>query len=386
MSSTGSPEDKKVAIARLEPLVRRVIRNRVGNADVRDDLVQETLSRVLGVCDRLDRSVLPAYAVATARNLVQSYRRTEASRLGKRHLLVDLRQPITPEEQTLRIEEQAAVQTALSRLGERDREVIAAFEHAEATLKSVARRMKSSPGAVATRLARARARLRVEYLLVSRNAVPSARCREILVALSSGDTRRQMRLAAGDHVSRCALCCELAPLVTQRGRVPVWVAIPLLGRAFGKLRETVSGHPVPALAIGAAAVVVTISLLLPAGDVDLVINGEPIFPLDGESLGGYSGKQAEARAVRVESVPSDEGFWVGRNRVDRLFVELSGVGESSEKVVPGMRVSFEGVLLPIDEDTVVRNRMPPEEAQQLLGQRHYIAVQREQLRIKSSAK
>jgi serine/threonine-protein kinase RsbT len=56
----------------------------------------------------------------------------------------------------------------------------------------------STAGAVAGRLSRTRARLRVEYLLVlEQTEPPTASCRPVLLALSSGDRGRQREVRAG---------------------------------------------------------------------------------------------------------------------------------------------------------------------------------------------
>jgi len=54
----------------LLSVVRRVVAGRVKDTVVVDDLVQETLTRVLGASSRLDPAMLEPYAITTARNLV----------------------------------------------------------------------------------------------------------------------------------------------------------------------------------------------------------------------------------------------------------------------------------------------------------------------------
>jgi serine/threonine-protein kinase RsbT len=78
----------------------------------------------------------------------------------------------------------------------------------------------STPGAVAARLSRARASLRVEYLLAA-DAIepPTDRCRPVLRSLSSADRRRQQELDASGHLLRCPPCARLADrLFERRGR------------------------------------------------------------------------------------------------------------------------------------------------------------------------
>ena len=58
----------------------------------------------------------------------------------------------------------------------------------------------------------------------------------------------------------------------------------------------------------------------------------------------------------VQSVPADEGFWVGTSVKDRLWVQLTGAaGESAYQVKVGDRVDFTGTT----SDT------PPEFAKQV---------------------
>jgi anti-sigma regulatory factor (Ser/Thr protein kinase) len=72
---------------------------------------------------------------------------------------------------------------------------------------------------VAAQLNRTRARLRVEYLLVSeRVEPPTERCRPVLLAISSGDRRRQREVDAARHLLECDLCARLSGPLVGRGR------------------------------------------------------------------------------------------------------------------------------------------------------------------------
>ena len=59
-------------VASLIQIVGRVVRARVANAAVAEDLIQETLLKVLAAADRVEDGMLEPYAIATARNLVAS--------------------------------------------------------------------------------------------------------------------------------------------------------------------------------------------------------------------------------------------------------------------------------------------------------------------------
>jgi RNA polymerase sigma factor (sigma-70 family) len=212
----GEAEHRQVV--ELSPLVRRVIAARVRDRQVVEDLVQETLTRIMEARRRLDPEALAPYAVVTARNLVASLAASESR--GKRHAhrLVDLREPELPERELLRREEHRAVSAALARLPPHERDALIAHEVEGEDTSSLAARRQSTPGAVATQLSRTRAKLRVEYLLeLEQSEPPTARCRPVLLALSAGDRRRQRDLDAGHHLLSCAWCARLSePLLDRR--------------------------------------------------------------------------------------------------------------------------------------------------------------------------
>ena len=53
------------------PIVRRIIRARVSDQAVAEDLVQETLVKVLARKNRIEPGMLEPYAIVTARNVVK---------------------------------------------------------------------------------------------------------------------------------------------------------------------------------------------------------------------------------------------------------------------------------------------------------------------------
>jgi serine/threonine-protein kinase RsbT len=201
------------------PMVRRIVLSRVGGHPAADDLVQETLVRVLAALPRIEPGMLEPYAIVTARNVVASMWRDQDRRQRNQHKVVDLRSPETPEEPLLASEEQAAIAEALDRLSERERQTLLAHEVAGEDTRTLAARTGSTSGAVAAQLNRTRARLRVEYLLAMEQAEPPTdRCRPVLLALSSGDRRRQREVDAAGHVLQCALCARLSGPLTARGQ------------------------------------------------------------------------------------------------------------------------------------------------------------------------
>jgi serine/threonine-protein kinase RsbT len=203
----------------LIPLVRRVVGARVHEATVAEDLVQETLTRVLAAAPRVEPGLLESYAIVTARNVVSSLWREQDRHRRNQHRVVDLRPPDPPDTDLLASEEQGAVTRALAQLSERERHLLLAHEVNGRDTRSLAGEQGSTAGAVAAQLNRIRARLRVEYLLALDNAEPPTdRCRPVLLALSGGDRRRQREVDAGRHLLECELCARLSSPLLERGR------------------------------------------------------------------------------------------------------------------------------------------------------------------------
>jgi hypothetical protein len=66
-------------------------------------------------------------------------------------------------------------------------------------------------------------------------------------------------------------------------------------------------------------------------------------------LGSVSGQAVTGTAVRVLTVPADEGFWVGTADTERVWVQLTGeAGESPYQVREGDTVDFTGSVLAHD--------------------------------------
>jgi RNA polymerase sigma factor (sigma-70 family) len=207
------------SVVELVPLVRRVVAARVRNPDVVDDLVQETLARVMAAHARIESETLAPYAVVTARNLVASLARREERSRRLSHLVA---QPdegeLTehPEDGLLREENKEILGLALLRLPALERELLLAREFAGQDTATLAAGRGSTQAAIATQLSRSRAKLRVEYLLArDRIEPPTDRCRPVLYALSAGNRRRQRELDAGGHLLACDCCSLLAPVLLQ---------------------------------------------------------------------------------------------------------------------------------------------------------------------------
>ena len=205
----------------LVPMVRRVIGSRIRDPHLVEDLVQETVLRVLAARHRVEGDTLAPYAAVTARNLVAASARHNGRardtgyRLAQAAAEPDGSQD--PEENLLRREEGSIVATALARLPASERDLLVAHELHDQDTRSLAARRNSTPGAVAAQLSRVRAKLRVEYLLVRDEVDPSSElCRPVLRALSAGDRRRQRELGAGEHLLHCDTCSSISATLLDR--------------------------------------------------------------------------------------------------------------------------------------------------------------------------
>jgi RNA polymerase sigma factor (sigma-70 family) len=252
-------------VVELAPLLRRVIGARVSDRQVVEDLVQETLTRVMAARRRLEPRALAPYAVVTARNLTRSLATSEDRSRRHAHRLIDLREPVLPEDQTVRREERQAITTALARLPRHDQEALVAHEVEGLDTTTLAASRDSTPGAVAAQLSRARARLRVEYLLeLEQTEPPTPRCRPVLLALSAGERRRQRDLDAGGHLLACDWCARLSePLLDRRTtaavagevRIPIHTdADVVTARKQGRELATQAGFSATELTIIATAI------------------------------------------------------------------------------------------------------------------------------------
>lgn len=245
------------ALVDLSDVVRRVVGARVRDADLVEDLTQETLVRVAAAERRLAPESLQAYAIVTARNLVISHARSGSVHERHAHRLVDYTTLAGPEQLTMEREETDALVEALQRLDDPERRLLMRHEADGVSVEALAADSGTSKGAVAMRLARARAALRVEFVLAFRRVdLPSQRCRAVLLALSAGDGRRQHVLDAAGHLLRCHACAALARPITERRRsIAAWLivaAAEALRRAVGLLRRSRTAQAAVAATAGIA--------------------------------------------------------------------------------------------------------------------------------------
>ncbi len=74
------------------------------------------------------------------------------------------------------------------------------------------------------------------------------------------------------------------------------------------------------------------------------------------------GQPAEGRSVGVLSVPSDEGFWVGTDNTNRVFVHLAlAPSESPFDIDPGDTVNFSGTVRALPPDPQAAFGLTPAE-------------------------
>lgn len=88
-------------IVEVTGLLRRIVARKIGELDAVEDIVQETVARLLAARQRLDGRAVGPYAIVTARNLVASrYERADTANRHE-HRLVDLGGAAEPDERML---------------------------------------------------------------------------------------------------------------------------------------------------------------------------------------------------------------------------------------------------------------------------------------------
>lgn len=123
------------------------------------------------------------------------------------------------------------------------------------------------------------------------------------------------------------------------------------------------------------------------GASPLTAAGEPLLPLSGATrdgnLSAYAGRPVQATSVRVQSVPADEGFWVGNSTTDRVWVQLVGTaGESPYQVKTGDQVTFTGKLVSNPRSFAQQVGVDAKEgAAQLTRQKNHIEVNKSAVSI-----
>ena len=95
------------------------------------------------------------------------------------------------------------------------------------------------------------------------------------------------------------------------------------------------------------------------------------------------GRPITVTAVEVQSVPADEGFWIGSSDDNRIWVELTGrPSESPYDVDKGDSVSFTGVVVANPKGFAARSGVVDSEGRrQLTAQGRHIQVDKDDLHI-----
>lgn len=371
--------------------VHRVAGARINDPETVDDVVQETLARVIEAKKPLVGQARIGYAIVVARNLVADIARHNQRLIRNQHRLIDLRDPEHPEEVVLRGEERQALETALKRVPDADRHAFIAHEVLDVATARIARDTGSTPGGVATRLARTRANLRVEYLLALRAVdLPTAKCRPVLIALSAGDARRQSALNSGRHLLECSTCASLSPALLERRRalaalLPV-AALARFPAAFKSWMGTTAGKAVGATAVVATGASIVVANLggdsqprpEPAPPIVTVSGEKAVLPSD---LGQYVGERVRADDASVQRVPVDEGFWVASGRETVVWVRLQARGESSVEIDQGDTIDFSGVVRPNPPGFPADQGLRGTDAERLRAHGHHVVVAATDVRI-----
>ena len=348
-----------------EPVIRRVVAARVADPSDVDDLVQDCLERLLGARSRLAPETILPYGIVTARNLTVSHARTAAHQARALPRLMEMGEPDRPEDAVLGEEARRTMTAALAQLSPQERRDVLAYyeEHPETPPSGPS----ESRGALRVRMARTRAKLRLEYLLAFRHVtLPTSRCRSVLLAVSAGDTRRQRQLDVGQHLLACETCAALSEPLDQRSVTLTALGIPglLAARVLARARahpvqSAVAGTAAAAAAAAVAAGLITASphparprpatasvIASPAAAPSrlisqLSIGGQPADVA--RSVQATIGQPADATGVLVEQAVTRNGFWIG-SATARIWVELAGPLRPL-RIVAGDRLQFTGTVV-----------------------------------------
>ncbi|HEY1673510.1 MAG TPA: sigma-70 family RNA polymerase sigma factor [Streptosporangiaceae bacterium] len=356
-------------VVAIEPVIRRVVAARVANPSDIDDLVQDCLERLLGAHDRLAPETVLPYGIVTARNMVTSHMRTAARRATAAPLIADLREPDRPEDGLLAGEAHTAMETALNQLSAQERaDILAYYDAVPATNGGAV----EASGALRVRMARIRAKLRLEYLLAFRHAeLPSEQCHRVLLAVSAGDTRRQRQLQAGQHLLHCPACATLSEPLSKRSAALTAFTFPVA--LLARLAAKAKAHPAQA-GVSAAAGTAAVATAVIVGSGMLSASPAPARPhppatavstlrpspspsppatIARLSIGGQVvtatrqvramvGRRADAAGVTVQSTVTHNGFWIGSPAL-RMWVQLEGPLRPLH-IVAGDHLRFTGIV------------------------------------------
>lgn len=402
--------DRLVAV---EPVVRRVLRKRVNPSSL-DDLVQETLERLSGRVGDLSADQLASYAATCAINAAATFHRTNARHQRLQPGLIDLSGHDGFDTELVASEEASTLRLALDDMDPSDRELLEAHHVEETSVASLARRTGRSEMAVRLSLARARAKLRVDYTLAHQRVVPpTQRCRSVLLALSSGDRRAQQRLDADEHLEHCSTCSDLVAPATGRHRPAVgllallawwWkglaaaarhgisvgvaasaatavavVAVVTVSRSGDAAPQATAG---PTTTVTAAAAPVTTVAAPPTTAPGKVRSDAGPVPSSATGLQAATNQRVTATSATVTEVPADEGFWIQTDDGGTVWVQLVNTGaESPVQVTADSPVTFTGTLVAQDAAFVQGSGLTGTGADRLAAQGRHIEVRASEIRV-----
>ncbi|ALG12138.1 hypothetical protein [Kibdelosporangium phytohabitans] len=119
----------------------------------------------------------------------------------------------------------------------------------------------------------------------------------------------------------------------------------------------------------------------------LQVGGRTVWPAAGAApangaLTTLVGQQVSGRAVPVQSVPADEGFWVGTSDTDRMWVKLVPNGESPVNIQKGQMLDLGGPIVAHGREFAASEGVDDAEgATQLTAQAAHIEAQQDQVRV-----
>lgn len=95
-----------------------------------------------------------------------------------------------------------------------------------------------------------------------------------------------------------------------------------------------------------------------------------------------AGQTANGHAVPVQSVPADEGFWIGSSPTDRVWVQFTSNVESGVTITPGQLLDLNGAVVTHGADYAVKAGVPAQDgAEQLTRQGAHLEADPNQVEV-----
>ena len=118
---------------------------------------------------------------------------------------------------------------------------------------------------------------------------------------------------------------------------------------------------------------------LTAGDTSLF---DAVRRAGDRPLAALAGRTASGTRVPVQSVPADEGFWIGAGDTDRVWVQLSSNGESAVSIKEGDLLDLSGPVVTHGADFAGKAGVTAEEgAEQLTREGAHLEVDPNQVEV-----